>query len=282
MQKWRRVSRFFEKGSMGRDAASAVFGLAASRFLLTRLGRLHPAAVILMSPPLAPLRGRALGILRGRALKMLMAALSRHIKVLAAATVLLATPALAQDAPEKTLMVFGDSLVAGYGIPYDQSFPAQLEKKLRAEGHNIRVVNAGVSGDTTSGGLTRLDFALSQNPDYFILELGANDMLRQVDRKVTAGNLDKIAAKVAEKKIPMLVAGMRAYHNLNAVGGGGFEKIYEDLADKYDAVYYPFFLEGVALESRYNLDDGLHPNPAGVAVIVDSIYPDVEDLIEKD
>lgn len=274
MQKWRKLGKVFGKGSMGRDAASAVFGVVAGRVLLTRLGRLHPAAMILLSAPLAPLRARALAALAQK--------LSRHIKA-AAFVLLLALPLPATAAEgQKTLMVFGDSLVAGYGIPYDQAFPAQLEKKLQAAGHDIRVINAGVSGDTTSGGLTRLDFALSQNPDFFLLELGANDMLRQVDRSVTAENLDRIAAKVREKNIPLLVAGMRSFRNLNGIGGASYDAMYEDLADKYDAVYYPFFLDGIALDSKYNLDDGLHPNPAGVGLIVDAIYPDVEKLIEKD
>lgn len=191
-----------------------------------------------------------------------------------------AAPAMAQ-ATQKTLMVFGDSLTAGYGLPYDQAFPAQLERKLQADGHAIKVINAGVSGDTSSSGLTRIDFALAQNPDYFILELGANDMLRQVDVKTTRDNLDQILAKVHERKIPILVAGMRAYHNLAGIGGGGFNGIFEDLADKYDAVYYPFFLDGVALDASLNQDDGLHPTAAGVAIIVDKIYPKVEDLLEE-
>ncbi len=201
-------------------------------------------------------------------------------KVLFASLLLVATPAQAQDT-QKKLMVFGDSLVAGYGMSLDQAFPAQLEKKLQAAGHTIKVINAGVSGDTTSAGLTRLDWALQQNPDYVIVVLGGNDMLRQVDTKVTRENLEKILAKLKERKIPTLLAGMRAYRNMNDFFGGGFETIFEETADKYDAVYYPFFLDGVALNAQYNLDDGIHPNPAGVNVIVEKIYDDVEELLKR-
>lgn len=205
---------------------------------------------------------------------------SLFFKFLFASLLLLATPVQAQDV-QKKLMVFGDSLVAGYGMSLDQAFPAQLEKKLQADGHNIKVINAGVSGDTTSAGVTRLDWALQQNPDYVMVVLGGNDMLRQIDTKVTRENLEKILAKLKEHNIPTLLAGMRAYRNMNDFFGGGFESIFEETADKYDAVYYPFFLDGVALNAQYNLDDGIHPNPAGVGVIVERIYDDVKDLLER-
>lgn len=188
-----------------------------------------------------------------------------------------AAPAAAQ----KKLMVFGDSLVAGYGIPVTDAFPAQLEAKLKADGHDIKVINAGVSGDTTSAGLTRLDWSLSQKPDYLILVLGGNDMLRQVDQKVTRDNLDKIVKAVRGRDIPVLIAGMRSYRNLAAIQGGGIEAIYTDIARDNDALLYPFFLEGVALDAQYNLDDGIHPNRAGVARIVESIYPTVLELLKK-
>ena len=186
-----------------------------------------------------------------------------------------------EPAATKKLMVFGDSLVAGYGLPAGDAFPAQLEKRLQAEGHDISVINAGVSGDTTSAGLTRLDWSLSQKPDYLIIVLGGNDMLRQVDRAVTRTNLDAIVAKVRAQNIPVLIAGMRAYHNLAGLGGRGLEAIYEDVAEAHDALLYPFFLEGVAMTAKYNLDDGIHPNAAGVGVIVDKIYPSVKKLIKQ-
>lgn len=185
----------------------------------------------------------------------------------------------AQKTATKKIMVFGDSLVAGYGLPFGDAFPAQLETRLKADGYDIAVINAGVSGDTTSAGLTRLDWSLSQNPDYFILVLGANDMLRQVDPAVTRANLDKIVEQVRAKNIPVLIAGMRPYQNLGATAGGGLEKIYRDVAAAHGALLYPFYLEGVALDARYNLDDGMHPNKQGIAIIVDKIYADVKKLI---
>lgn len=190
----------------------------------------------------------------------------------------------AQTAPAegaKKLMVIGDSLVAGYGLPAASAFPARLGEKLSADGHNIKVINAGVSGETTSGLLTRLDWTLQQKPDYVILVIGANDMLRQVDRNVTKANLQKILGKLQAQKIPVLMAGMRSFRNFDDLFGGKFQQIYEDLADEYDVIYYPFFLEGVAMDARLNQDDGVHPNLAGVDVIVDKIYGDVEDLLEE-
>jgi acyl-CoA thioesterase-1 len=189
------------------------------------------------------------------------------------------TSALAADAP-KTLMIFGDSLVAGYGLSADQAFPAQLQKKLTEAGHDIRVINAGVSGDTTSGGVTRLEWTLKQNPDYVVVVLGGNDMLRSVDPKVTRDNLDKIMKTLTDRKIPTLLAGMKSFSNLGAGFGRAYDEMYRDMADKYDAGYYPFFLDGVAFDALLNQDDGVHPNALGVAVITDKIFPDVVDLIK--
>ena len=180
---------------------------------------------------------------------------------------------------QKKIMVFGDSLVAGYGLPFGDAFPAQLEAKLKADGQNITVINAGVSGDTTSAGLTRLDWSLTQKPDYFLLVLGGNDMLRRVDPSVTRQNLDKIVQKVRAQNIPVLIAGMRTYRNLDETGADPLEKIYKDIAQKHGAMLYPFFLEGVALDAKLNLDDGAHPNKQGIAIIVDNIYDDVKKLI---
>jgi acyl-CoA thioesterase-1 len=181
---------------------------------------------------------------------------------------------------EKKLLVFGDSLTAGLGVPYDKAFPAQLEKKLRAEGYAVTVINTGVSGDTTSGGLSRLDWTLlQQKPDFVILELGANDMLRAIDPALTRGNLQKMLELLQQKKIPVLLAGMKAMLNLGEKYVTDFDGIYPALAKKYNAVYYPFFLEGVALHPELIQEDGMHPNPAGVAVIVDKILPDVKKLL---
>lgn len=186
------------------------------------------------------------------------------------------TPA---QAAEKTILAFGDSLTAGLGLPKEQAFPAKLEQKLRAEGYNIRVINAGVSGETTAGGLRRLDWSLEENPDFVILALGANDMLRGLDPKEAQKNLDAMLQTLQKRKIPVLLAGMKSFMNLGPLYGSKFNGIYEDLADKYDTFYYPFFLEDVALEPELNQDDGIHPNAAGVDVMVENIYPYVEELV---
>jgi acyl-CoA thioesterase-1 len=182
----------------------------------------------------------------------------------------------------KKLLVLGDSLTAGLGLPYDKAFPAQLEKRLRAEGYAVTVVNAGISGDTTSGGLSRLDWTLlQQNPDFIIIELGANDMLRAVDPALARANLQKMLETLQQKKIPVLLAGMKATTNLGQKYVAAFDNIYPALAKKYPVVYYPFFLDGVALHRDLLQDDGLHPNATGVAIIVDSILPAVRTLLEK-
>lgn len=183
---------------------------------------------------------------------------------------------------QKTILAFGDSLTVGHGIPLEKAFPAQLEERLREKGYEVTVINAGVSGETTSGGLTRLEWVLDQQkPDFVILELGANDMLRGVDPKVTRDNLQKMLDILKGKKLPVLLAGMRAMPNMGDLFGGRYQKLYKELAKKYDAVYYPFFLEGVILEPTLMQEDGLHPNVAGVAVIAENILPAVKKLLKK-
>jgi acyl-CoA thioesterase-1 len=184
-------------------------------------------------------------------------------------------------AAKKKILVFGDSLTAGLGVSYDKAFPAQLEQKLRADGYAVKVINAGVSGDTTSGGLARLDWTLQQNPDYVILELGANDMLRAVGPALTKSNLDKMLGTLQQKKIPVLLAGMKATTNLGDKYVTTFDDIYPALAKKYPVIYYPFFLDGVALHRDLLQDDGMHPNTNGVAVIVSKILPSVKTLLKK-
>jgi acyl-CoA thioesterase-1 len=180
------------------------------------------------------------------------------------------------------LLAFGDSLMAGYGIPLEKSFPAQLEKKLREQGRDIQVINAGVSSDTTSGGLARLGWTLdAQKPDFAIVELGGNDMLRGMDPEVTRKNLRKILRILKQRKIPVLLAGMKATPNLGPAFVDRYQKMYKDLAKKYAAVYYPFFLEGVAMEKNLVQDDGLHPNEEGITVIVDKILPLVGELLSS-
>jgi acyl-CoA thioesterase-1 len=194
-----------------------------------------------------------------------------------------ATPiaaASAADRPVK-LVVLGDSLSAGLGLPGSAAFPAQLEKALKAKGHAVEVVNAGVSGDTAAGGLARLDWSVPDDTDAVIVELGANDMLRGIDPKVTRQALDDIVRRLTERRIPVLVAAMRAAPNFGGDFGRNFEAIYPEVAAAYDALLYPFFLEGVATDPKLNQRDGIHPTAAGVAVIVTGIMPKVEELLAR-
>jgi len=173
------------------------------------------------------------------------------------------------------IVALGDSLTAGFGLGAGRGFAPQLQKALAASGFEAEVIDAGVSGDTTAGGLARLDWALADMPELVILELGANDMLRGIDPVETRANLDSMLAKLTAAKVPVLLAGMRAAPNLGTDYGGAFERIYADLAAKYAVPLYPFFLEGVAADPNLNQPDGLHPNEAGVAEIVRRILPHV-------
>jgi acyl-CoA thioesterase I len=186
----------------------------------------------------------------------------------------------AADTPIK-LVALGDSLTAGYNLPASAAFPVKLERALRAKGHVVEVANAGVSGDTASGGLARLDWSVPDGTAGVIVELGANDMLRGIDPKVTQRALDEIVRRLTERRIVVLIAGMRAIPNLGITFAGGFEPIYPELASKYDALLYPFFLDGVAGDAKLNQRDGLHPTAAGVDVIVSGILPKAEELIAR-
>jgi len=181
-------------------------------------------------------------------------------------------PAAAQ--PLK-ILALGDSLTAGFGLPAGQGFAPQLERALKESGVEAQVIDAGVSGDTSAGGLARIEWALADGPDLVILELGANDMLRGVDPADTRANLDAMLAKLRAAGARVLLAGMRAAPNLGLDYSAAFEAIYGDLATKYEVPLYPFFLEGVATEPTLNLPDGLHPNAAGVREIVRRILPHV-------
>ena len=186
----------------------------------------------------------------------------------------------AADAPLK-IVAFGDSLVAGYGLPTKDAFPTKLERALQAKGIKVEIENAGVSGDTSSGGLSRLEWSIPDGTDAVILELGANDMLRGVDPKITRKSLDAILAKLKERNIAVLLCGMRAAPNLGADFAAAFDKLYAELAGKYDTVFYPFFLDGVAAQAKYSQRDGIHPNAAGVDQIVASILPKAEELVAR-
>lgn len=180
---------------------------------------------------------------------------------------------------EIRVLALGDSLTAGYGLPPGQGFADQLERALRAKGIEARVLNGGVSGDTTAGGLARLDWALADKPDVAIVELGANDMLRGLDPQAAEKNLDRILARLKSAGVPALLAGMRSLTNWGADYANRFERIYPDLARRYGIDLYPFFLEGVIQVPALMLQDGLHPNTRGVSVIVARILPQVERLI---
>lgn len=174
---------------------------------------------------------------------------------------------------------FGDSLTAGYGLGTDQGFTDRLQAALRAKGHDVSVANAGVSGDTTSGGLARLDWSVPDGTQLVILELGANDMLRGVSPDITRKNLDEMLSKLKQRKIAVLLAGMRAAPNLGPDYQNAFDAIFPDLAKKYEVVLYPFFLDGVAGQPGMQLEDGLHPSVEGVDQMVERILPTVEKAI---
>jgi acyl-CoA thioesterase-1 len=190
------------------------------------------------------------------------------------------TTAVGAERP-MTIVALGDSLVAGYGLAGVDAFPSRLQQALADKGFAVTVVNAGVSGDTASGGLARLDWSVPEGTDAVILELGANDALRGFDPAVTRKALDAILGRLAARKIPVLLCGMLAPPNLGAEYGQAFNAIYPDLAAQYAAILYPFFLAGVAADPTLNQRDGLHPTPAGVAVIVERILPTVEQLIGR-
>jgi acyl-CoA thioesterase I len=203
------------------------------------------------------------------------------VQRLGAAALMLAILALPLRAAarETRILAFGDSLTAGLGLPADQAFPARLQAKLRGEGLNVRVIDAGVSGDTTTGGLARLDWVLGDKPDLVILELGANDALRGIDPKIVRANLEAMIAKIKDSGAALLLAGMRAPANWGADYQQSFDRIYPDLAQERRVSLYPFFLEGVAMNPELNQLDGEHPNARGEDIVVDRIAPYVAHLI---
>jgi len=183
---------------------------------------------------------------------------------------------------EKAVIVaFGDSLTAGLGLPESESFPAQLEAALKARGKDVSVVNAGVSGDTTAAALQRLDWAMPQDASAVIVELGGNDALQGIPPEGTKANLAKIIEKVKAKGLPVLLAGMEAPRNMGKDYVDAFHAVYPALAAQYGVVFYPFFLDGVALDDGLMQEDGIHPNAKGVAKIVASIMPKVDELLAQ-
>ena len=186
---------------------------------------------------------------------------------------------LAPAAATPVIMILGDSLVAGHGLPQGQAFPDILSNKLTTDGVDVKMINAGVSGDTTAGGLARLDWSLAENPDGAIIVLGGNDLLRGLDPQASYENLNAIINRLKDRNVKILLVGMQAPRNLGADYAAEFDRIYPALAAKHEILLYPFFLDGVALMLDLNQPDGMHPNIAGIDVITDKIMPKVKQLI---
>jgi len=201
----------------------------------------------------------------------------------AAALAIMAAPLsapLAQGRPLH-LVALGDSLTAGYGLPQEAAFPVVLERALKSKGYRVEITNAGVSGDTSSGGLDRLDWSVPDGTDGVIVELGANDMLRGLDPSLTRQSIGAIVERLRARNIPVMLAGIYASRNLGPDYVQKFDSLYPDIAKKHDLVLYPFFLDGVAGERSLNLPDGLHPTAKGVEIIVERILPTVESFLGR-
>lgn len=199
-----------------------------------------------------------------------------HIAVLMLALMTMATPAWAEATKPLKLVVLGDSLSAGLGLPAQDAFPTKLQKALQTKGIAVDMTNAGVSGDTSSGGRDRLDWSVPDGTDGVIVELGANDALRGIDPALTRTALTDIVQRLKARRIPVMLCGMVAPPNYGADYAARFNSIYPDLAKKFDVPLYPFFLEGVAADAKLNQADGIHPTAAGVDIIVGNIMPTVE------
>jgi len=198
-----------------------------------------------------------------------------HIAVIVASL----TFAVAASARTITLVGFGDSLMAGYQLPPGDGFPEKLQAALKAKGVDISIANAGVSGDTTAGGLARIDWSVPDGADGVILELGANDALRGIPPEESERNLDQMIARLKERGVAVLLVGMLAPPNMGGDFAARFNPIYEKLARKHGVALYPFFLDGVALDAGLKLDDGMHPNSKGVDVMVEKMEPAITQFL---
>jgi acyl-CoA thioesterase-1 len=203
--------------------------------------------------------------------------LARRAFLAALAALWLAGPATAQG--ERVIVAFGDSLTAGYGVAPEESYPARLGARLRAEGLPYRVVNAGVSGDTTAGGLRRVDWALKLRPEIALVELGANDALRGQDLDTTRANLDGIVARFEAGGARVLLLGMRLPPNYGGRYAAAFEKVYADVARDRGVPMMPFFLDGVGTVARLNQPDGIHPTGEGYRIVVERLWPHLRPLL---
>jgi acyl-CoA thioesterase-1 len=187
----------------------------------------------------------------------------------------------AQAAQERVIVAFGDSLTAGQGVAASEGYPALLEQKIKEVGYSYRVINSGVSGETTAGGLRRVDWVLRSRPDIVILELGANDGLRGLDLTQIERNLSAIIERLQKAGVEVVLAGMKMPPNYGKEYTEAFEKIYPRLASQYRLTLIPFFLDGVAAQSNLNQADGIHPTGQGYRVIVDQIWPIIKPLLKK-
>ncbi len=211
-----------------------------------------------------------------------MQSLSRRqaVRLLAAGSLIpLTVPAFAET--PFSIVALGDSLTAGYGLPPEDAFTTRLEQRLKQNGLNVEVVNAGVSGDTSKGGLARVDWSVPDGSDLVIVELGANDALRGISPAETARNLDAIVTRLKQRGISVLLAGMLAPPNMGTEYENAFNAIYPKLAEKHGVELYPFFLDGVAADPKLNQADGIHPNAAGTGVIVERLSPMVDKLVRS-
>jgi acyl-CoA thioesterase I len=218
--------------------------------------------------------GTSLGEVEG-AWRIVAHVLVLSLLLLAPATVYAQATAARETKPVK-MVVLGDSLSAGLGLSAPAAFPARLQKALQSKGIAVDMINAGVSGDTSSGGRDRLDWSVPEGTEAVILELGANDALRGVDPKVTRSALTDILTRLKARGIAVLLCGMYAPPNYGADYSARFNAIYPDIARQFGVPLYPFFLEGVATEAKLNQPDGLHPTADGIDVIVKNILPTVE------
>lgn len=209
---------------------------------------------------------------------VIRAVINSAFQLLILATLFFISPLQAKDPP--VLVVLGDSLTAGAGLAAEQAFPARLQAHLASQGILVKVENAGVSGDTSADGLARLDWSIGTEADAVLVELGANDSLRGLPPELAYANLEKIVQRLQQRKLPVMLAGMKALRNLGEDYTASFDGIYPRLAEKYQVPLYPFFLQGVATDAAYNQPDMLHPNAAGVDVIVKNIAPQLIEFLK--
>ncbi len=206
---------------------------------------------------------------------------SRYLLFCALFAILLSAPGAVPAEKTARLLVIGDSLAAGYGLPANEAFTTRLEAALTRSGHRVRVINAGVSGDTSAGGRARIAWSLADKPDAVLVELGANDGRRGLEPAATKANLDAILSQIESAGAEVLLTGMLAPPNLGREYGAEFAALYPALARRHGVLFYPFFLEGVATRPELNQADRIHPNAAGVDIIVARLLPKVKELLRR-